>query len=439
MCRALETNHYLRSLPNPPRLLAPEGLEQTTGTASIFRLPAVKKCIVTDFVVLPCDLVCELDGFKLLCTWLSHQDRYRDDEDDEDDTDHPGGLTMWYDTLGKGSINGEETDFMMTTPLDASLTSKRDTTMYSVAKLVQSMPTDTLNDIIADNQGSLPIRRGLVQKYNHTSLLTKYRDSHLYIFPYWVLDMINANEHMLSLAEDVLGWWAKADWQKGLGDKLGLREIFQNPSSPNLQAVDDGAIKPRNDQENQEAPATEDVSEFDEDAEYDVDDGEPKPPLVIPSIIAYVHPSGEDSPLVRRVDTAPLLLSISLMLAKLPSIEEVGETAASPFAHQVKIAAGVDIPTQGTISKSNCLIGEKVKVEMFCSIKDSVIGANCYIGNRVKLVRCVLMDGVTVKDDCKLTNCIIGHNVKIGKSSILTDCEVQDDQKVEPKSKFSWK
>src|SRR5271167_2314798 len=71
---ALNTNPHLTSLPSPkPNLLAPERLDQTTGTAEIFRLPQVRAAITGDFIVLPCDLVCELGGESLLETWMIKQ------------------------------------------------------------------------------------------------------------------------------------------------------------------------------------------------------------------------------------------------------------------------------------------------------------------------------------------------------------------------------
>ena len=57
-------------------------------------------------------------------------------------------------------------------------------------------------------------------------MLSSHRDAHIYVFPTWVMDMINQNEHFDSIGEDVVGWWAKAGWQEGLADKLGLREIL---------------------------------------------------------------------------------------------------------------------------------------------------------------------------------------------------------------------
>ena len=141
-------------------------------------------------------------------------------------------------------------------------------------------------------------------------------------------------------------------------------------------------------------------------------------------------------PVVRRVDTAPLLLSISLQLAKLDSIDQIGRDAASPFAHNSKVAYPEGIASRTTVTRPDCLLAENVTVEEKSSIKECVIGANSQIKQGAKLIRCVLMDGAVVGKGCKLTGCILGRRCEVGEDSILQDCEVQENLLVEAKSKL---
>jgi translation initiation factor eIF-2B subunit gamma len=131
-----------------------------------------------------------------------------------------------------------------------------------------------------------------------------------------------------------------------------------------------------------------------------------------------------------------LLLAISLQLAKLESIADVGREASSPFAHQAKVAYPEGIAPRCTVTRVDCLLAENVTVEEKCAIKECVIGANCQIKQGAKLTRCVLMDGVVVGKGCKLTGCILGKRCEIGEESTLTDCEVQENLLVEAKSKI---
>ena len=233
---------------------------------------------------------------------------------------------------------------------------------------------------------------------------------------------------MTTYSKIVIGWWAKAGWQDGLGEKLGLTKIF---SPSRLEISDDNLLEnsPEHDNIDFASLSTTWTSPLDSREEHDA-----KQKLVIPPILAYIHP--KNTSLIRRVDTAPLLLSVSLQLAKLESIEAVGREASSPFAHQAKVAYPEGIASRTTVTRPDCLLAENVMVEEKCSIKESVIGANCQIKQGAKLTRCLLMDGVVVGKGCKLTGCILGKRAEIGEDSVLTDCEVQENLLVEPGSKY---
>ncbi|CZS99051.1 related to eukaryotic translation initiation factor EIF-2B subunit 3 [Rhynchosporium graminicola] len=434
---ALNTNPHLTSLPLPkPDLLAPKDLNQNTGTAEIFRLPEVRAIIKGDFIVLPCDLICEIGGESLLESWMVKEAGLGGATGGGHEFTGPkmalggekggrrGGLGVWYETKGETIIKGEETDFIATTPIEASPVPPSKTSLLEhVSKLVYSVPTDTLKDITEDKK-SLPIRHSLIRAHSRIRMLSSHRDAHIYIFPAWVMDMINGNEHMDSIGEDVIGWWAKAGWQDGLGQKLGLTEIF---STSHPAASDENLLEnnPEHDNIDFASLSTTCTTRLESTG---ISTSNHK--LIVPPILAYIHP--KNTSLIRRVDTAPLLLSVSLQLAKLESVEAVGREESSPFAHQAKVAHPEGIASRTTVTRPDCLLAENVMVEEKCSIKESVIGANCLIQQGAKLTRCLLMDGVVVGKGCKLTGCILGKRAEIGEDSILTDCEVQENLLVEP-------
>jgi translation initiation factor eIF-2B subunit gamma len=240
--------------------------------------------------------------------------------------------------------------------------------------------------------------------------------------------MINANERMDSIGEDVIGWWAKAGWQDGLADKLGLREVLSVPDTADNDdtLLDNNTMHDDIDFSSLSTTFTSNLQSTETSAS--------KEKLVVPPILAYVQPKGRK--MIKRVDTAPLLLSVSLQLAKLEAIDAVGRDASSPFAHQSKVAYPEGIASKTTVTRPDCLLAENVTVEEKCSIKECVIGANCRIKQGSKLQRCVLMDGVVVEKGCKLTGCILGRRSQIGEESVLLDCEVQENLLVDPGSMF---
>jgi translation initiation factor eIF-2B subunit gamma len=268
----------------------------------------------------------------------------------------------------------------------------------------------------------------------------------MYIFPHWVMQFIKENERLENISEDVIGWWAKAGWQKGLSTKLGLDNILRRPGSGNIDGhASPGGITTNTrklgvDSRPTDAPNTVvSVMSGSDDSSSDHSDSSPSPEseAPVPPMLAYVHPTTPTTPLIRRVDTAQLLLQISLQLAKLPSLEETGPEGASPFAHARKVAYPEGVKSRTTITKQDSLVADNVTVQEKTSIKECVIGANCQIGEGAKLSQCLLMDGVVVGKNVKLTKCILGKRSDIGEGCVLTECEVQENLLVEAKSEFS--
>lgn len=421
-----------------PEILSPADLTQNTGTAEILRLPEVIEHVKKDFVVLPCDLVCEVGAEKLLQAWMVKAVTLDSvlgaaASSNDEQLKNSGGIGVFYETKTNVTVKGEESDFIATTPLPQSANAPpKASILGNVSKLVQVMPTDTLKDLIEDRKAH-PVRHGLLRAHPQVRMYTTHRDAHIYVFPHWIMEFIQRNERMESIGEDVVGSWAKAGWQHGLAEKLQLNELCptakveqDDDSNPDSVASPDGI------EGTTIARPTGDKSEVNSSNAASSKD------IKIPPILAYVHSAKNQEPgnILRRVDTAQLLLAISLQLAKLPPIEETGPETASPFAHNRKVAYPEGVKSRTTITKQDSLIADNVTVEEKTSIKECVIGAGCQIQEGAKLSQCLLMDGVVVGKGCKLTKCILGKRSVIGDGSILTDCEVQENLLVEPRSKF---
>ncbi|KAI1135831.1 nucleotide-diphospho-sugar transferase [Hypoxylon sp. FL0543] len=437
---ALNTNPFLTGLPHPrPDLVAPQDLDLNTGTAEILRLPEIRELVTSDFVVLPCDLVCELGGDKLLQSWMVKAVSLPDLLGDGEPPYCNGGLGVWYETKTATPIKGEETDFIITAPMPTpTLPMSKDSLLPHLSYLTYSMPKDSLNDLI-DEKKSFPIRHGLLRSHPKLKMLTTHRDAHIYILPKWILDFIQENERLETIGEDVIGWWAKANWETGLSAKLGLKRVIEGRRETSEADKSAHGGVGRTDSSPPNSPfVTQEHYETSPPAGFHKrqNDGLLSKPTesTTPPILAYIHPNREDAPLLRRVDTAQLLLAISLQLAKLPSVEEAGLDNASPFAHAKKVAYPEGVKPRTTITRQDSLIADNVMVEEKTSIKESVIGANCQIKEGAKLFQCLLMDGVVVGKGCKLTRCILGKRSEVGEGSTLTDCEVQENLLVEPRT-----
>ena len=417
---ALRQNPHLTSLPSPS-VIAPAELEMTTGTAELLRLPEVQACIKSDFLLLPCDLVCEIPGESLLEAWMVCGG----------EKDRRNGLSMYYQTQGREeSVKGEATDFLAVAPLEQNEapTVSHAAPRSSLSKLVLSMPMATLKEKLENDKGFL-VRHSLVDTHAQVKLLTTYRDAHIYVLPYWVKDMARLNEQFQSVGEDLVGWWAKSEWQQGLSEKLKINEIFQQKSrrqshgltlgeseSHDGESLDGESLEEEIDLQSMSTTKSTPAKFTSQTAKNAKSN--------LPPMLAYVQRG--TAPFVRRVDSSAILLSTSLHLAKLESIEEIGRVASSAFAHASKVANTASIAQRCTVTRNDCLVDNNSTVEEKCVIKETIIGANCHIASGARLTRCLIMDGAVVGERCQLTGTIVGRRSKIGRETVLKDCEVQD-------------
>lgn len=402
-------------------MLAPADLTQTTGTGELLRLPEVQKAITTDFVILPCDLVSEVEGSKIIQQWLTLNPLSVSAKNGH----HKSGMGVFYPTQGLEGISHkkDETDFIATVALpQPPVPAPSGSLRPDVEELVTSMPTDTLRDLIEeDSSSSLKIRQSLIAKHGRVKMKTKHRDAHVYIFPRWVKELAAKNEKFDSISEDVLGWWAKAAWQDGLGAKLGLDEILGGKTTEDQNEDDietgeeiDIANMSSTTSSKQTESSNSSTPAFASRVKTATPTSKPSEHISPPPFLAYVQPSlpptvtapNATHPLIRRIDTTAALLSSSLYLAK--------QTQPShPLAHEHKIHPTASVGMQARVSTEDSLVAENVKIGMRSNIKESIIGPNCEIGANARLTRCLLMDGVSVGDGVQLTGCIVGRRARI--------------------------
>ena len=476
---ALAQNPYLTSLPSPSAdLLAPEDLDHTTPTADLLRLPEVQEVIKSDFLLLPCDLICETPGEDFLETHLTMLGTPGSNTDlnglqptisrsDGSRNDRSGGLSIWYNTADREeSVKKEECDFMCTANLDQQpilpiLKSKTapEQPPAVLRKLVWAMPMSELHDQIESRRSwdkHWHPRASLIKHYGFVKTLTKYRDSHIYLFPRWVKEFALLNEQFESVSEDLVGTWAKAEWRgPQFRAQFGIKELFGDAKpqqNGDDRPLDESHIeddldllhlsttqttrRPREDFIAPQRPAhlssrvtgRPKFSILSPDTPTTASEPIPR----MPPIYAYVAPSASSAPLIRRVDTTPLLLSVSLLLAKLPALDESAtkDNVSSPFAHSSKIAPTATIAPQVSITRADTLIGSNASVDSKCVIKASVIGSNVTIASGCRLSGCVIMDGASIGEKCELNGTVVGRKARLGKGCKLVGCEVQDENVV---------
>ncbi|KAI5851059.1 nucleotide-diphospho-sugar transferase [Tricharina praecox] len=384
-------------------------INDNLGTADVLRIAFQKGWLNSDFAVIPCDLVTNLEGHRLAELWMVLQAgfdadlgrrsrKHRTAGDGEDG--RRGGLVVCYDTMGEGAVKGQETDLIavapVTKPMMCSSLPEGD-----VGVLLTRSSTQALKGV-----SEIPIRHSMLRKHPNMKLYSTFRDAGICFLPHWVLKFIERNPSMTSLREDVLPWLAKSRWQnRRLAEKLGLMGILTGSET-----------SATGDNDSQAAGEEYDVGSMSTMRLRRADDA----PAEIPPMLAYLP--NAPSMFMRRVDTTHLYLYTSLYLAK---------SDPSQPSTQIKIDPGSTIGEKAVVTGADCLIADKVTVGAKAIVKKSVLGYGVTIGRGARLMGCVLMDGATVEENAKLEGCTVGRKAIIGAKSVLKDCEIAENYYVE--------
>lgn len=69
------------------------------------------------------------------------------------------------------------------------------------------------------------------------------------------------------------------------------------------------------------------------------------------------------------------------------------------------------------------------------TMKSSIVGKNCVLGEKCRLNNVVIMDGVTIGEQCSLQNTLVGFGAKLGNNCSLNDCQVGPGTEVPSQTK----
>ncbi|KAG0171193.1 Eukaryotic translation initiation factor 2B, subunit 3 gamma, 58kDa [Apophysomyces sp. BC1015] len=151
-------------------------VDEDCGTADALR--HIKDKIDRDFIVVPCDLVTELNPQDLL-------DRHR--------VHDPTVTTLYYEPSTTEATSKDE-DPLPYVGIDMS----QDALVYQAYR--------------SDDEFSM--RMSLLNRFPRVRIHTDLQDAHLYIFKRWVLDMVVAKDHISSISEDLIPMLVKCQYQK---------------------------------------------------------------------------------------------------------------------------------------------------------------------------------------------------------------------------------
>ncbi|KAJ3370357.1 hypothetical protein GGF31_004187 [Allomyces arbusculus] len=301
----------------------------------------------------------------------------------------------------------------------APLNPVRDRTSVAPSTGVARLVAASLRAKVTEASGpGMPLRLDMLREFP-TVRMVRAQDAHLYIF---------RTETLRSM----------------LGDKAGSIQRETVPALIKSQYVTSSAKSP--------SPGA--VSPDDMDVDHDHDreaDAANQSSMAIaglttsngtlqsrPVILAYLSQAGADASTSSvggssmDLTTTTAAASGAPLHAQLAAIGHPGARANTPagyaelnrtlakLAGEHRVAATADLAPRTQVGPES-MVGDQTRVGERSSVKKSVVGARCVIGRNVKLVNCVLMDGVAIDDEVKLESCIVCPLAQVGEKCTLKD------------------
>ncbi|KAJ3183362.1 hypothetical protein HDU87_006681 [Geranomyces variabilis] len=345
------------------------------GTADALR--QYHEEIKTDFIVMSCDVITDLPAHHLIDLHRIHG---------------PAVTTLMYD----GS------------PFDPASSKRGDE--YSQHTCID-MEKGRL--VHVDDPDTMRFQPLMLRKFPRVRMHSNLRDSHIYIFKRWVLDLVVMDETITSIRKK----------QDGL-----LRRLLR------CQWSDTSLLKLQTDFANSNISASPDP--FEEALLLSTTNSraatlpklEPSSPntggaLDLAARESVVESSKREALMPKEVVCATVICK-DAFCARANTVAAYAEINRQR-AQAARAAQSVtnDIkPKQSQIGPDSIIESDQIGER--CSVKKSIIGKHCTVGKNVKIANSVVMDHVIIEDGVKLDRCILSVNAKVLESCNLKDCEV---------------
>ncbi|XP_025942469.1 translation initiation factor eIF-2B subunit gamma isoform X2 [Apteryx rowi] len=266
----------------------------------------------------------------------------------------------------------------------------------------------------ADLDEELVIKRSILQKHPRMHVRTGLMDAHLYCLKKYVVDFLVENRTITSLRSELIPHL--------------VRKQFSSPTS-----LQQGQDNKEEDQKKKDQASLDIYSFIKEDNSllkpapdnscWNDRRGDMNETLHEGKVRCYVHIMKEG--LCFRVNTLGLYIEANRQVPKL--LLNLG--LEEPLVH-----LSAQVTDRGMVG-SDSIVGSSTQVGEKTSIKHSIIGNMCTIKDKVKITNCIIMNSVTIEEGCCLQGSVICHNAVIEKGAEIKDCLIGSDQRLETKAK----
>ncbi|KAI8340751.1 nucleotide-diphospho-sugar transferase [Chlamydoabsidia padenii] len=338
------------------------GVEEDCETAEALR--AIKDKIDRDFLVLPCDLMTELNPKEFL-------DQHR--------------------------VNGSTMTALFYEPSNLEPASKDDELLPYVG--IEPTRDALVYKANRSDEEDFSMRMSLLTKFPRVRIHTDLQDAHLYIFKRWVIDMVADKESIASISDDLIPMLVKCQYQKKMVERENVEQyastyknLLQTALSLSTTASDD----------------------IDEDV-FMPDRIHPsfKSPVTTQVFIYRDGFCGRGNSMTAYTELNRHVIKQGNAIPRIPPTAEVAPK--TQVGNDSIIGEHTKIDERSSVKKSSvgahCIIGKNVK------IANSVIMDFVVIGDNAKVDGCVICNNAKVLDKAVLKDCEVASDFVVEKES----------------------
>ncbi|XP_067678308.1 translation initiation factor eIF2B subunit gamma-like [Haliotis asinina] len=267
-----------------------------------------------------------------------------------------------------------------------------------------------------DLEETVNFRKSVLKKHPCISIRSKLTDCHLYILKKWVVDFLAENTKLSTIKSELLPYLIKRQFTKPKPPETDLQNTNMSLISMDTKTDVHGYRK-----------GDEMTALIEELSTWIDHDGDMADCFHGEDIRCYAYI--QDTGFCVRANTLATYCEANRQIPRLLSV-----LAPSREINNVHPSATIKEKSQ---VGSDCLVSEGVIVGERSSIKRSVVGRHCTIGDKVKVTNCIIMDHVTVKEGSNLQGSIVCGQAHISEKCELKDCIVGHSQNIIAMGKFT--
>lgn len=354
------------------------------GTADSIRL--IHEKIHTDFLVISCDLITDVDICEILNLYRKHN----------------ASITALMLPVPK-----IPDDFVTPGPKNKQ---KPETDLIGICNETGRL---IFLASASDFEETIKISQTFLQKHPSFTMHSKLMDSHLYVINKWILNFLVQNKNFTTLKGELLPYIVRKQFSKPSKQCTDDK----NASVVQMNLKDDiyhFAVEKPLDELIRKMSAYNDHGTDLEDAYHgDI-------------IRCYAHIGNGKFGL--RTNTIQMYHLANIKISEWWNNDNDGQSPVPIIAPTAKIRS-----TQ----MQDCYVDNNALIEEKTSLKHTHIGPNVTIESKTRISQSVLMESANVKQRCVIQNCILGSGCVIEEGSELKDCIVGYKHVVPSGSQYS--